>query len=132
MSKASALRVLNAISEEKTLALFDSIATTNSNSEGLLANAQLTRKQYYSRMSRLINSGLVHRKKGKYTLTSLGKVTYNSYTSIQYAVSNYWKLKAVDYFEIANDNISKDEVLNLINALIGNDDKLKTVLVGIC
>jgi predicted transcriptional regulator len=129
MSNVSASDIIKAISEEKTLALFDSIGTPGSDSEDLIKNAQLSRKQYYSRMSQLMKAGLIHRKKGKYYLTSLGKVTHDFYTSIQHAVNNYWKLKAIDSFEMSSDEISKDERVDLINALVGNDDKIKTILV---
>jgi predicted transcriptional regulator len=38
----------------------------------------LTTKQYYSRISGLLDAGLIKRHKGKYSLTMLGKVVYQS------------------------------------------------------
>jgi hypothetical protein len=131
MSKTSVTGIFNSISEKKSLALFNSIAIQRKDSKDLKTELQLTPKQYYSRMYVLMKAGLVKRERGKYCLTCLGKVTYNSYTSIQYAVDNYWKLKAIDSFEMSSDHISKDERVNMINALIGNDDKIKAILFSI-
>jgi predicted transcriptional regulator len=47
-------------------------------------------------MNRLINAGLLMRKGGKYFLTSLGRVVYESHKLIIHAVENYWNLKAID------------------------------------
>jgi hypothetical protein len=131
MSKTSATDIINAISEEKSLALFSSIAMQTKDSEDLITGLQLSPKQYYSRIYALMRAGLIKRQRSKYYLTCLGKITYNSYTSIQHAVDNYWKLAAIDSFEMSSDNISKDERADLINALIGNDDKIKTILFDI-
>jgi predicted transcriptional regulator len=131
VSKYSASDILKAISEQRTLALFNSIAVEKNDREDLTSKLELSRKQYYSRIDILMKAGLIKRQRGKYYLTCLGKVTYNFYKSIQHAVNNYWKLKAIDSFEMSDDVISKDERVELINALLGNDDKLRTILVDI-
>jgi hypothetical protein len=64
-------------SDEKTPALFKSIALSETDTSALL-KADLTRKQYYARISGLIDAGLIKRYKGKYSLTSLGRVVYGS------------------------------------------------------
>ena len=88
--------ILNAISNEQSLDLFKAIAQTNVNSTILTINAKLTRKQYYSRMSRMTKVGLIQRKNGKYLLTSLGRVIYQAQTLIGNTLKDYWKLKAID------------------------------------
>jgi CheY-like chemotaxis protein/predicted transcriptional regulator len=92
--------VLNVLSDDKTLDLLRSIAQTKCcSSDSLLRNTQLSYKQYYSRMPNMLKAGLVRRNKGKYCLTSLGKVFYYLQIIAQDALSNYWKLKAIDSFD---------------------------------
>jgi hypothetical protein len=56
--------ILDAISDKRASDIFRSIALANSNSDILITQLKLTRKQYYSRMSSLIKAGLVKRQKG--------------------------------------------------------------------
>lgn len=129
----SAAHTLHAISDEKALSLFKTIAVSKSNTDILMTKLKLTRKQYYSRMKMLVDVGLVKRGSGKYYLTSFGRIAYEFYTRIQNGVNNYWKIKAIDSFESSSDTIPKEERVNLINALLGNDNnnKLKRILVNI-
>jgi hypothetical protein len=47
-------------------------------------------------MSALLKAGLVKRKSGKRPLIAFGKVVYDAQATIENAINNYWKLKAVD------------------------------------
>jgi predicted transcriptional regulator len=78
-------------SDEKALTLFKSIAHSEADSYALL-KANLTRKQYYVRISGLIDAGLIKRYKGKYSLTSLGRVVYGSLMTISNALDHQPKL----------------------------------------
>jgi predicted transcriptional regulator len=111
--------ILRSISDDEALALFRSIANTNGDTEGLRSKTKLTRKQYYSRMSRMTKAGLVKRKNGKHSLTAFGKVVYEAQTTIENAINNYWKLKAVDSIEIS-DELPKEERKKLLENLIDN------------
>ena len=119
-------KVLTSISDKESLELFRYIATNNEDSEGLRTKTNLTRKQYYSRLSRMTKVGLVKRKKGKHSLTTFGKVVYDAQTIIEKAVINYWKLKAIDSLEVSND-LPKEERLKLIDSLLDNNH-LKEIL----
>src|SRR6266496_3454224 len=68
--------ILNAISDDKSLALFNIIA--NHSSDFRISKANLTCKQYYSRISNLIKSDLISRKNKRYFLTSFGKIVYDA------------------------------------------------------
>jgi predicted transcriptional regulator len=119
--------VLKAISDKRSLELFGTVALTKPDTEILISKTKLTRKQYYSRMSSLMNAGLIKRKNGKHTLTAFGKVIYDiSLATVENAVSNYWKLKAIDSLQMSND-IPAEERKKLIYNLIDND-KIKTIL----
>ena len=120
--------VLDTISDDKSLVLFNTIALSNSDgSDILISKLKLTRKQYYSRISKLVKVDLVVRRNGKYFLTSLGKIVYDAQKIIGNAVGDYWKLKAVDTLEIT-DQMPKEEYNEIINALIENE-KLKEGLI---
>ena len=71
-------QILNCISPKDALTIFRTIAADNGNIEELKKKTRLTRKQYYSRMSKLVAADLVGRVSGKYSLTVLGEVVYNS------------------------------------------------------
>lgn len=109
--------VLRAISDDKSLALFNMIAVALPlDSQDVMSRLGLTRRQYYSRMAQLTNAGLVGRRNGQHLLTSLGSVVYESHMLIGYAVENYWRLKAIDSVEESNAENYEREMM--INALI--------------
>jgi len=118
--------VLTAISDKQSLELFRFIATRNGDSDVLRDKLNLTRKQYYSRLSRMTKAGLVKRKNGKHFLTAFGKVVYDAQTIIEKAVNNFWKLKAVDSLEQSGD-LPEEERLKLIDGLLDNND-IKQIL----
>jgi hypothetical protein len=120
--------VLKAVSDNRSLELFRIVALTKLDTDLLISKTKLTRKQYYSRMFKLMKAGLVKRKNGNYTLTAFGKVIY--YTTlmpIENAINYYWKLKAIDSLEMSND-LTTEERKKLIDSLIDNQE-IKTVLV---
>ncbi|MFL6317740.1 MAG: hypothetical protein ACJ73C_13540, partial [Nitrososphaeraceae archaeon] len=88
--------------------------------ESLRKNSKMTRKQYYSRMSRLMRTGLIKRRNGRHTLTAFGKVIYDTQITIENAINNYWKLKAIDSLEMSND-LPAEERKKLIDNLIENN-----------
>jgi hypothetical protein len=63
---SSVAGVLRSISDNMSLNLYKSIATSNGEKgEDLLAKTKITRKQYYSRLSNLTKAGLIKRKHGR-------------------------------------------------------------------
>jgi hypothetical protein len=120
--------VLKAVSDNRSLELFRIVALTKPDTDILISKTKLTRKQYYSRMSNLMKACLIKRKSGKHTLTAFGKVIYyTTLLSIENAINYYWKLKAIDSLEMAND-LPGEERKKLIDSLIDNQE-IKTVLV---
>jgi hypothetical protein len=113
--------ILKKISDDKTLILFNSIVVSNGDKYIPLKEINLTTKQYYSRISGLINAGLIKRHKGRYFITLLGKVVYDTQMTIGKALTYYWKLKAIESIEISsNVRLPPEELAQLINALIDN------------
>jgi hypothetical protein len=125
-SSPSIVNLLSAISDDKALTLFKTIAFENTDSDNLLNRTKLSRKQYYSRIADLIKAGLVKRKSGRYFLTAAGKVVYDSQILIETAINNYWKLKAIDSLE--SKDLSEDEYAKVVNTLIDNT-KLREIIL---
>ena len=127
--------VLKKISDDKALTLFNSIAVSNGDRYLPLKEMNLTTKQYYSRIAGLVDVGLIKRNNGKYFLTLMGKVVYQSQMLIGKTLSYYWKLKAIESVETSsNVEIPKEELAQLINALIDNhqirDILMKTISIA--
>jgi hypothetical protein len=119
--------IIEAIADNRSLDLFDSIAKGISESEQLKDSKGLTRKQYYSRTGRLLRVGLIKRSKGKFSLTTLGTVVYHAQIEIEKAVKNYWKLKAIDSIQSSTD-IGEQERVKLIKTIL-DDATIENVLV---
>src|SRR5919198_2503962 len=123
----TAATILRTIADDKSLELFKTIAQGTIDSENLKSKTKLTRKQYYSRLSRMTRAGLVRKKSGKYILTTFGKIVYDSQAIVENALNNYWKLKAIDSLETSND-LPKEEQKKLIETLLDNQE-IKEILV---
>jgi predicted transcriptional regulator len=121
--------IMRILADGKTMNLF--VCISSADNENIITNLRLTRKQYYSRLSELIKSGLIHRKKGRYYLTTFGKIVYDALMHIQlkieYAIDNIWKLKAIDSLEVY-EKTSKEELERIIDALLDNNE-IKDVII---
>ena len=119
------------ISDEKSLLIFNTIfLASGDSSDILIKQLKLTRKQYHSRITRLVKAGLVKRQKGRYFLTSFGTVIYDAQRLLGNAVKNYWKLKALDSLGgVNNDSIPKEECNKIIDQMI-NNQQIKQILLS--
>jgi predicted transcriptional regulator len=112
--------IFRALSDDKSLTLFNTVALSPGNSDLLTRNLNLTRKQYYSKIERLSKQGLLARKNGKYYLTTMGKIMYELQNVVGIAVNDYWKLKSLDSV-IAEKVLPEEELAKLINTLVENE-----------
>jgi hypothetical protein len=124
--------ILKRIADDKTLTLFNSIAVSDGEGHIPIRELNLTAKQYYSRISGLINAGLVKRHKGSHSLTLLGKVVYHSQITIGKTLAYYWKLKAIESIQIttANKGLPTAELSKIIDTLIDNY-QIKDILMKV-
>lgn len=129
--------VLSAVSDTKSLALFNDIATTRDNGIDTMqlfaAERHISRKQYYTRLSCLTNIGLVKRNNRRYSLTGLGKIVYDAIENIEQAVKNHSKLVAIDC--IANyEMIPNDIRISIIDTLFSgpkkNNNRIRLLLTS--
>jgi hypothetical protein len=126
--------VTKLIYDNKSLLIFKTICLASGDSgdtgENLRTQFKLTKKQYYSRMSRLTKAGLVNRQKGIYFVTALGRVVYYAQRLLGSAVNHYWKLKAIDSLGVAyDDKVPREERMKIIDLMIGNP-QIKEILLS--
>jgi hypothetical protein len=92
-------------------------------SDLLLSQTNVTRKQFYSNMSRLvIKTGLVSRKSGSYTLSNYGKVIFQGLKIINRGSKCFWTLKALDKDGISSRGIPAEQMLEISAKLIEDED----------
>lgn len=129
MGSLTTAQVLRAISDEKSMHLFRLISQNDKgiDSESLKVQSKLTRKQYYSRLSRLTKTGLVKRRKGRYSMTFFGKIVNSSQSRIDTALVNYWKLKAIDSLETSKE-LPIEEQQKLIDSMLKDQKELRDIL----
>jgi hypothetical protein len=115
----SETQVIYALSNEKSLVLFDLIAFEGGDRENIINCLSITRKQYHSRISALRRSGLVEKTNGTYFLTSFGKVVHQARQLIGSGVKVYWKLNAIDAIQ---HEIPEKRHNEIVESLIDNQE----------
>ena len=100
------------------------------NSQAIRTKLNLTRKQYYNTLSKLLDTGLVKRTKNsktnkKYSLTSLGKIFYYLQIIGENAANNHLKLKAIDSLY---DEYPKEDRERFIDVIIGKNQIIREIL----
>jgi predicted transcriptional regulator len=118
--------IFKALSSDHALSLLRAIAIERREPDVLRANLKLSTKQYYSRISTLSKANLVHKKGGFLTLTSFGKLVYESHLTIEKGLEDLSKLKVIDSLE-SSSGLSKEERDNIVSILLQNRE-IKTVL----
>jgi predicted transcriptional regulator len=87
-SAISTREILEAVSNDTSLRLLDFIAGDHRlNTEDLLNQLSITRKQYYMRTSKFVDSGLIRRIGNRYFLTSFGSVIYELYSILREVIN---------------------------------------------
>jgi hypothetical protein len=115
---SSALRV---IADQESLQLFFAIATKNGIvSKNLRRLGGLTKKEYYSRTSLMLETGLIKRTKGVFRLTAFGQVMYQACLQIDEAVQHFSVLKVIDVID-ENTVIEDEERQKLVTLLMEKD-----------
>src|SRR6476646_7581281 len=121
--------LLKVICDDKSLCIFNTIGlATNHDSDILIRNIGLSRKQFYMRVSKMLQVGLICRN-GRYVLSSLGKIVYHVQLIIGNAVKDHWKLKALDVLKISESIIPVDECEKIVDSIIDNEKIKELILV---
>jgi hypothetical protein len=63
-----------------------------------------TKKQYYVRLKRLVDIGLIEKQHRTYKLTSFGSIVYENHVkTMDKILPNYWQIKSFDILKNRND-----------------------------
>jgi len=111
--------ILKMVTNENTLKILNQIIDNNNNNNNFkdgntlsLSKIGLTRKQFYTRLNELITRGIIKREKGKYYLTTFGKIVYDLtfeyMRKLDSVIEDCWKFKALDLLDIS-DEFTNDE-----------------------
>ena len=131
----STIDILNALSDDKALILFNTITLGKCyDFKTLIKSMGITQSQYYSRLHKMSKMGLVKRENGKYMTTTRGNVVYEAVLMVGKALNYYWALKAIELFlssSPAADPMEDKSMLTsmLIDSLI-DDNQLKKILTN--
>lgn len=107
--------VIRSLRDEKSMRLF------LNQGNGFTGKQRMTRKQYYSRLSRLLETGLIMKiSQNKYEYTSTGKTIQMAIELMQKAVNQATRLQAYDVLKQSENNIP-------IPALITDPDIVKII-----
>jgi hypothetical protein len=115
----STATVLRAIADDRSLELFTTIARETVHNKNLKTKLRLTRKKYYSRLSRITRVGLVRKRNGTYIPTAFGRVVYQTELTVDNALNNSCKPKAIDSLKTCSE-LPQQERQKLLDALFDN------------
>ena len=122
----SNLDVLEAISDQHSINIITALSKHATNPDDLMHMLNITRKQFYTRSSRLLKIGIISRKNRKITLTSFGRLVYKAQSKIAAAFSHSSELKMIDAIK-SHSGMSEDEQKKIIDRLL-DDPELKNLV----
>ena len=96
LEPVSRVDLLGAVSAPGSFRLFSAVASDQQVNSTLIKRLGLTRKQYYTRMSKLVKAGLIKRERGRYILTAFGKVIYELHLILSTAVDLRRRMKDIE------------------------------------
>jgi predicted transcriptional regulator len=90
-------RLLQALADEHSLKMFKLASSGLNGGNGAPEKIGLSKKQFYTRLHRLINLGLMERIGRVYKHTTLGSIVNNlQITPLEASLTEYWRLLAID------------------------------------
>lgn len=123
-------KVIDSLGDRKSLSIFKYVAQEPSDTSTLRRQLDLSRKQYYTRLSEMVEVGLIRKYHSNYTLTSFGKMVYDALGIIELGLTNFWKLKALDSLEFSRTTkVPHEERERILESLIDNM-KIKEILLA--
>lgn len=131
MSKNVSMRnVFRVLSDQQTERLFKTIINSkDAESQILILESGLSKRQYYDRIKNLLKAGLIWRQKGRYELSSFGKVIFSLYKIAEKASKIYWKLDAIDNIKMSEkSHLAEIDYVKIVDVLL-NDFEIKEIFL---
>jgi len=122
----SKLQVLQLISDQITIDILTAISKNVTDSRNLKEVLEISERQYYDRISRLINLGLIRRKDGKVVLTSFGQIVYKAQVKIAIAFTHPSELRMIDVIK-SHSGMSEDQQNSLIDKILVDSEIMELI-----
>ena len=119
--------LFRAIADKNSLDIFDIVAVSDIDSQKIMTTLALSKRQYYDRIGDLRKVGLVERHRGRYDITSFGRIVYSLMKVIEKATRRYWRLQAIDTLKLSA--LSKEDYNKMIEMLL-DDIEIKQILLN--
>jgi predicted transcriptional regulator len=87
----SIMQILNAIRDIKSLNLFNALILGDQKAHDLMVKFSISRKEFYSRISKLLRVGMIKCTAGRYSITAFGRVIHEIQLALRIAVESYSK-----------------------------------------
>ncbi len=112
------------LGDKQSVEILDAVFTGFLSSNGI---PNQSKKQYYVRLKRLVDIGLIEKQHRTYKLTSFGSIVYENHVkTMDKIIPNYWQIKSFDILKNRND-FPVEQKEQIINEYIGSTD-LKDVI----
>ena len=118
-SSVSAPQVLEVLSDRISVDIFNAIAENVTTSDNIIKLLGVSSKQYHTRYSDFLRTGLIKRRQSVLTLTCFGQLIYHSLLIIATAFRHSSELMMVDGVK-STGAIPDNEQKDLIDKLIRN------------
>jgi predicted transcriptional regulator len=126
ISSVSTLQVLEVLSDRTSVDIFNAIAENETTSDNIIQLLDISAKQFYTRHSDLLKTGLIRRRNNVLIVTSFGRLIYHSLLIIATACRHSSELMMVDAVK-STAGIPDNEQKDLIDKLI-RDPSIKKLL----
>ena len=117
ISSVSTLQVLEVLSDRTSIDIFNAIAENETTSDNIIQLLDISAKQFYTRHSDLLKTGLIRRRNNLLIVTSFGQLIYHSLLIIATACRHSSELMMVDAVK-STAGIPDNEQKDLIDKLI--------------
>jgi predicted transcriptional regulator len=112
--------IFKVLSNQQTERLFKTIIDSkDAESQILILKSGLSKRQYYDRIKHLLKAGLIWRHKGRYELSSFGKVIFSLYKIAEKASKIYWKLNVIDNIRMSEKSyLAEIDYMKIVDVLL--------------
>lgn len=114
------------LGDKQSVEILDAAFTGFLSSNGI---PNQSKKQYYVRLKRLVDIGLIEKQHRTYKLTSFGSIVYENHVkTMDKIIPNYWQIKSFDILKNRNDFPveQKEQIINEYIETTGLKDVINT------
>jgi predicted transcriptional regulator len=108
--------VFATLADDSSVEILSAASTGLRSSSACIGNQ--SKKQYYVRLKRLVDMGLIEKQESIYKLTTFGSLVYeNHFKTMEKVIPNYWQIKGIDVLRTRNE-FPLEQKENIVNEYI--------------